>query len=375
MESVVDQAFGDVFFGDTAGFLGASNIGMLTILNDIALTSVNSSALVIDVGATKPIDAAEGYCLRIIDTSVVATTPPAYAVYVDATANEGMAIETRAAAAKNLVLMGVAGQTDSMLHIDGGTGAGWDGADGVGMVQLNGDGAHAHANASLLNIVDATGASIASGRGTSLRIIDTTTVGADSWVAYIDTTANDGLLIDTGHADSINLKLTGLQAQVASMAVIDGSTGTGWDGADNVGMLHLVSDSAHVDAGATMLYVANSTQSIAAAEGNLARFINTGAAQADASMIEITAKDETEYAITVTAGISNFEAHGIMTAFGGGTDLTGTPTAAEFTGEFTATALSRPGFIGVAEDSGSNVNYLVVSDGTTWHYIALTAAS
>jgi len=39
--------------GDTAGFLGASNIGMLTIQNDIELTSVNSSALVIDVGATK----------------------------------------------------------------------------------------------------------------------------------------------------------------------------------------------------------------------------------------------------------------------------------------------------------------------------------
>jgi hypothetical protein len=40
--------------GDTAGFLGASNIGMLTIQNDIELTHVNSSALVIDVGTTKP---------------------------------------------------------------------------------------------------------------------------------------------------------------------------------------------------------------------------------------------------------------------------------------------------------------------------------
>lgn len=289
--------------GDTAGFLGASNVGMLTIQNDIALTNVNSSALVIDVGTVKPKDAAEGYCLRIIDTSLVATTPPAYAAYIDTTANEGLAIETRAAAAKNLVLMGVAGQTDVMLHVDGGTGAGWDGANGVGMVQLNGDGAHAHANASLLNIVDATGASIGAGRGTSLRIIDTTTVGADSWVAYIDTTKNDGLLINTGDAAGINLKLTGLQAQTAPMMLIDASTGTGWDGADDVGALEITSDSILVANGATLLRVESSAQQKSGSEGALARFENTGAAQAGAVMVEIVAKDSTEVALNCGAGI------------------------------------------------------------------------
>jgi hypothetical protein len=258
--------------GDTAGFLGASNVGMLTIQNDIELTNVNSSALVIDVGATKPKDAAEGYCLRIIDTSVVSTANTAYAAYIDSTANHGLKIETRAVAATNLTLSGVAAQT-------------------------------------------------------------------------------------------------------ASLMIVDASTGSGWDGADDTGAFEITSDSILVANGATLFRVESSAQQKAGSEGALARFENTGAAQADAVMVEIVAKDETEYALTVGAGISNFEAHGIMTAFGGGTDLTGTPTAAEFTGEFTATALTRAGFVGVAEDSGSGVNYLVVSDGSTWHYIALTAAS
>lgn len=339
--------------GDTAGFLGASNIGMLTIQNDIALTHVNSSALVIDVGTTKPKDSAEGYCFRIIDTSLVATTPPAYAAYIDTTANEGLAIETRAAAAKNLILMGAAGQTDSMLHVDGGTGAGWDGADGVGMVQLNGHGAHAHANASLLNIVDDTGASIASGRGTSLRIVDTTTVGADSWVAYIDTTANDGLLINTGHANCINLKLTGIQAQVAPMMLIDASTGTGWDGADDVGALEITSDSTLVANGATLLRVESSAQQKSGAEGALARFENTGTAQADAVMVEIIAKDHDEYALNVGTGMVKITDW--VTAGGyhhNVTDVTATDAGLQLTDKY--------GFYTYDETTGDNGDILLL---------------
>jgi hypothetical protein len=40
-----------------------------------------------------------------------------------------------------------------------------------------------------------------------------------------------------------------------------------------------------------------------------------------------------------------------------------------------ATAKALGGFIGVAEDTSDGKNYIVVSDGTTWHYVALTAAS
>jgi hypothetical protein len=139
-------------------------------------------------------------------------------------------------------------------------------------------------------------------------------------------------------------------------------------------MLHLVSDSVHVHAGATMLYVANSAQSIASAEGTLARFINTGTAQSGAVMVEINAKDTTETALSVPNGMSLFS-DGVVTAFDGAQDLTATPAAAEFDTSFGATAKGLAGFVGVAEDSGDGKNYLVVSDGTTWHYIALTAAA
>lgn len=341
--------------GDANGFLGASNVGMLHLRNDIALTHVNSSALVIDVGTTKPKDAAEGYCFRIIDTSLVATTPPAYAAYIDTTANEGLAIETRAAAAKNLVLMGVAGQTDMMLHVDGGTGAGWDGADGVGMVQLNGDGAHAHANASLLNIVDATGASIAAGRGTSLRIIDTTTVGADSWVAYVDTTKNDGLLINTGDAASINLKLTGLQAQTSSMMVIDGSTGTGWDGADDTGMVHLTTDNATNHTGGALLYVTSTGALKAAQEGGLARFIASGTATTDAYAVEI-AHTTTGGALHVSSGHSLFAEYIVADEF----RYTPTNRTATDTGATTGTILAGEGFVALDTTTADDLDIVIL---------------
>jgi len=185
--------------GDTAGFYGASNIGMLTIQNDIEQAHVNSSALVIDVGATKPKDGAEGYCLRVIDTSVVATTPPAYAVYIDSTANEGMAIETRAAAAKNLVLMGVAGQTDSMLYVDGTTGAGWDGATGVGQVHIKNDAAQAHVAASALYI-DLAEAPIAACEGAAIHVIQSAgSAVTDGYLVNIEAVATGGALhVDGG---------------------------------------------------------------------------------------------------------------------------------------------------------------------------------
>ena len=213
-----------------------------------------------------------------------------------------------------LQLSGPAAQTVAIIDVVGTTGAGWDGASGVGMVNIASDGAFVNAASSSLNITTGTSAAIANGRGSGIRIVDTQTAGDDHWVAYIDTTNNDGLLITTGAVTDINLKLTGIQAQTNSMMIIDGSTGTGWDGADDVGMLQLTSDSAHVHAGATMLRVANSAQSIASAQGTLARFENTGTARAGAVMVEVVAKDATECALNVGSGYSTFAHKATFTA-------------------------------------------------------------
>lgn len=192
--------------GDANGFLGAANVGMVHIKNDIALTDVLSSTVLLDVGATKPIDAAEGYVLRIADTSVVATSNNSYAAYLDATANHGMKIETRAVLATNLTLSGV-------------------------------------------------------------------------------------------------------QAQTAPLLIIDASTGTGYDGADDSGALEITSDSILVANGSTLLRVESSAQQKAGSEGYLARFENTGAAQADAVAVEIVAKDSTEVALNCGAGQIKSTAH------------------------------------------------------------------
>lgn len=195
--------------GDTAGFLGAANVGMLTIQNDIALTSATSSALVIDVGTTKPKDAAEGYCFRIIDTSLVATTPPAYAAYIDTTANEGLGIETRAAAAKNLVLLGVQAQTDNMLHVDGSTGTGWDGANDVGMLHLNTKVLN-HAGSTAL-FIDHAAQPITAAEGVCARFIQSTgTARTNGYLVEIGAVATGGGLHVSGGYSTFAEKITSL---------------------------------------------------------------------------------------------------------------------------------------------------------------------
>jgi len=208
------------------------------------LTSVNSSALVIDVGATKPKDGAEGYCLRVIDTSVVATTPPAYAVYIDSTANEGMAIETRAAAAKNLVLMGVAGQTDSMLYVDGTTGAGWDGATGVGQVHIVNDAAQAHVAASALYI-DLAEAPIAAAEGAGIHVIQSAgSAVTDGYLVNIEAVATGGGLHVDGGYSTFDEKVTFVAGQQSSAVALTAAATNGTATPAGTTFVDVTSDSA-----------------------------------------------------------------------------------------------------------------------------------
>jgi len=110
-----------------------------------------------------------------------------------------MAIETRAAAAKNLVLMGVAAQTDSMLYVDGTTGAGWDGATGVGQVHIVNDGAQAHVAASALYI-DLAEAPIAAAEGAGIHVIQSAgSAVTDGYLVNIEAVATGGALhVDGG---------------------------------------------------------------------------------------------------------------------------------------------------------------------------------
>jgi hypothetical protein len=227
----------------------------------------------------------------------------------------------------------------------------------------------------------------------SIDFIDITATftGADSagtllTLASLDATGNSDTFVitHTGTGSAIKItgadtdhtalvELVGAAAQTTPYLWLDGDT-AGWNGADDVGMLTIANDTALIHNGATMLMIDSTGQAKAGAEGHLARFINTGTARAGAVMVEINAKDTTETALSVPNGMSLFS-DGVVTAFDGAQDLTATPAAAEFDTSFGATAKGLAGFVGVAEDSGDGKNYLVVSDGTTWHYVALTAAS
>jgi len=206
--------------------------------------------------------------------------------------------------------------------VDGTTGS-WVGANNVGLVEINTDGV-IKAGANLLRI-DSSGANTAasfaveiivsgtvagSTLGTALNITDTGAVAGTSYAAYINSTANAALNLVTGAVDKEALVMTGVQGQTASILHADGDTGTGWIGADVTGLVHINTKVAHDHVGATNLYVGNATGAVkASAAGSLARFINTGAAQAGAIMVEIAAKDSTEYALDISKGLVEVAEH------------------------------------------------------------------
>jgi hypothetical protein len=123
-------------------------------------------------------------------------------------------------------------------------------------------------------------------------------------------------------------------ANTASVVQIDGATGAAaWVGADNVGMLHITGDGVGAHAGATLLYVANSAQPIAAAEGFLARFVDTGTARPGAYAVEIEVTDTTgglkvDGYSTFTKGVQA-SSQG-LTATADGLDTGITPVGASF---------------------------------------------
>ncbi|KKL77689.1 hypothetical protein LCGC14_2032370, partial [marine sediment metagenome] len=370
------------------GWVGASDVSMVDIETDGVIKAGANLLRLDSSGANEAasfvaeilcsgnvVGSTDGTALRVIDSGTVAGTSSA--VYVDSTANNGMEIQTTAVAASNLILTGSASQTSAMLSVDGTAGAGWDGASGVGMVNLAADGAHIDVAASLLNITDGTGAMIGSARGASLRIIDTTTAGADAWIAYMDTTNNDGLLINTGAVSDINLKLTGIAAQTNSMAVIDGSTGSGWDGADDVGLVHINTKDLE-DVGAAGIFIDHAAQPKASAQGACARFIqSTGSARVGAYLVEIGAV-ATGGGLHVSGGTNLFAESTVFTVGQQSTSTARTSNATQQAGtsqiaagtSFVNVTATTTEYISLPAPVVGNVIH-IVNDGTDYELKAL----
>ena len=221
----------------------------------------------------------------------------------------------------------------------------------------------------------------ANNRGTILAITGLDTTGNTDTMTIAHSGTGDGLQITCTEADSVAFNAIAATSQTTSVAKIDGSTGS-WIGAATTGMLDIDSDGA-LAADAALVRIESTGAISAANDGACLEIIETGAAQVTSYAVRIAStSNEALHVDTGEVVVDEFltanpatATGGLVTKFGGGTDLTSTPAASEFDTEFGATAKGKPGFIGVAEDTGDGKNYLVCSDGTTWHFVAMTAAS
>ncbi len=216
--------------GATGNWIGADNIGALSVTGDTAGAHTGAS-LVYVANSAQPIDNAEGFLARFVDTGAARTT--AHAVEIE-TANT-----TPALGLNNQLTITGADSTGTLLAITG--------VDTTG-------------NSDTVTIAQ-------SGTGAALQITDTT---ATAEAIHLIAAAN----------------------QTTNVMRIDGATGN-WIGANDVGMLTLIGDTAGTHTGTSLLNVQNSAQPIAAAEGFLARFVDTGTARTDAYAVEIETTNTT----------------------------------------------------------------------------------
>ncbi len=138
--------------------------------------------------------------------------------------------------------------------------------------------------------VDASPVTLTTDTGSGITALDINHGGASNnndGVTIAHAGSGDGIQVTTEDTDSVAMRLIAGAAQTVSLAVFDSAT-SDWDGANDVGMVHINDDTALVNAGASLLYVSHATaQPVSAAEGFLARFVSTGTAQTNAHAVEI----------------------------------------------------------------------------------------
>lgn len=260
----------------------------------------------------------------------------------------GIKMTTETTTGKGAYFLAANNQTTSNMVLDGVTND-WVGADDVGMLHIKSDATLADAGATLLYVTTSsiktgaegglarflvTGTPQTNAHAVEIEVPATqpalasngivTITGQDSPGAYLvqitanDDTGNKGaldihasgtdaaVLITGDEVDTPGLKIAAKASQTHSMMQIDGET-TDWIGnADNVGMVQIThGTTALAHNGGTMLYVASSAQQKSGAEGTLARFLCTGAAQAGAAAVEIST-NAADDALHVSSGIAKF---------------------------------------------------------------------
>lgn len=286
-----------VIDGKTGSWLGANGVGMLHLKADGTLAHANASLLNITHDGAVAANAL-GSSLRIVDTATASGT--SYTAHITSSTNSLLyLLTTTATTTTALTIKGTTSHTAALVAIDG---TNWIGASAVGAVHISGDGV-LEAGANLLHVassaantaasylveIDASGAYAGSTNGTALRIMDTGAVAGTSYACYIESTANTPLHAYSGSIGMSAALFSQIQAGTASVVVIDATTGTGWVGATGVGALHIKGDGTLAHANASMLLIANSgATSAAAALGSSLRITDTSGASSGGYVQYIT---------------------------------------------------------------------------------------
>jgi hypothetical protein len=163
------------------------------------------------------------------------------------------------------------------------------------------------------------------------------------------------------------------------------TTGTGWVGAANVGLIHVAHDTALADVAATQVYLAAS-DAIDDSRGHCLRIVDSS--NVDGTMgypVYIASNDATMggvyisthasgAALTVVGGRASFAAS--INILCSDKDSTNPPTNNECIAEFGAAATVGAGFIALIDDANGHANeYLIWSDGTKYWQVTGTACA
>ncbi len=258
--------------GTDPNWIGADDVGMITLIQDTALGNTGASLISLQNTAQQD-SGAEGFLLRLIDTGTARTdahameiettnTTPALKLNNELTITgadsagtllsitgadvagdtdtivvthrgdaSALKITTSEPAGTGIEVVCDAAQTSSAVLVDGTTGA-FVGASDTGMLHLKSDGALASVNASLL-FINNTGVPVDDSRGSSLRIIDTgnASAGTAGYAVYIKATDDtvEALFVDDGKVQIDEILTTGIGYQstvITKVANSDGGSGS-----------------------------------------------------------------------------------------------------------------------------------------------------
>jgi hypothetical protein len=321
--------------GSTGGaaWIGADNTGFAWIHSDGVLAAggnllrVTSSGLnaagsfLCEIEQTgKVVAATDGICLKVSETA--AATATSYAVCIASTSNEALHVDTGHSLFDETVTISTAS------------------TEGVALVITHPD------------------------TGSDTNAVEITPSGAGA-----------GIYIAPAEIDTVGIKILTV-ASTVPMISVDGSTGgAAWVGAATTGMLQLTSDGALV-ADASLIRLSSTGNIAAANDGACLEIIETGAAQATSYAVRIASTSNE--ALHVDTGLSLFDE---TATFSGGivnevvtTDVSAAPTITELVGGTLGASNTHPaGFMAVVDDANGHAQlFIVVNDGATYHFVALT---